>query len=196
MSSEHGIGKVFADAAKSVMGELQQDAQSLQVDFLSDPITSEEMLIARDQLGASAGSIALARQVRENRRGRRPGSRNRANNDLVAYLRQFGPDPLVAAMKMLAEPDEMIIERSKNVDPVKRRMSLKDCRDEKKRLIEHLSPFFYGKKPVALELDVRGDFNLLVPGMNISAGDAQKAASGQFVLDADYQDIEEIDADG
>jgi hypothetical protein len=191
MSTDHGLTGLIGDAVRSEVVELQTDAQAIQVDFLDEPWTSGEVLVAREELGPDAGALAVGRHVSNQRRGRKKGRPNRNTSDLVAYLSQFGPDPLVAAMKIIAEPEEFIVERSRVIDPPKKRLGIAEARAHRMRMIELLAPYFHGKKPVQIQLDASGDFNLLIPGINISEVDAAKMAAGEFVLEAEYLDVDD-----
>ena len=182
MSNNNGIAPVIDASAKAALKELSGYAGELhQFDFL-DPVTSEEMLEAREALGPNAGSLALVAQVRARRRGRPPNAKNRNTADLVQYLGQFGPDPLVAGMKIIAETEEMMIERSRAIDPPKHQLNFAAARALRMRMIELEAPYWHAKKPVAVDLTAHGDFNLLLPGQNISESDAQKMAEGTFQL--------------
>lgn len=165
-------------------------ARARQLELL-DPVSPEEMAEAQEQLGANAKRLAVLHQARENRRGRKPGSRNRRTQEFVDYLRQFGPDPAVTLMQIQGTAPEILVERSAAMDPAKRRLSYGDATALRVRCAETLMPYFHGKQPVKVEVGLDGDFNLLIPGVNISPQDAESAAGGSFVLEADYVDVED-----
>lgn len=201
MSSKIGA----KDGGKAVADELVAQSRALvdraaaeerQFDYM-DPLTPEEMADAQDRLGPGAGNLAVLKEARaERKRGRPPGARNRRNEDFRKLILSYGPHPAVTMAQIQATPPEVLVERSRQIDPIKRRMSYADAQALRTRCAEALLPYLESKKPVAIDLDVSGDFNLLVPNVNISEADAQRAASGQFVLDADYEDIDEVAGDG
>lgn len=154
-----GGKEAFADAAaesKRLLDAARADeieAQQLEL----EPITAEEAAEAQEELGPSAKPLAVLRHAREKRKAGRPaGVRNRRTADTVAYLKQFGPDPLVAMMKIVAESEEAMVARSEQVDPVKKRMSYADARAMRIRCAETLAPYFHGKQPVQVDHTIRG----------------------------------------
>lgn len=150
---------------KMLAGELVGEAKALiddaaaeaeQMDLL-EPLTAEETALAQEELGPMAGPMAVVRHARETRRRGRPaGSRNRRTDDFVAYLSQFGPDPAVALAKILAESEEAMIARSRQLDPHKRQLSFGDARAMRIRAAEALMPYHHSKKPVAVDATIRG----------------------------------------
>lgn len=194
MSTDTGVGADIATAVKAASREFGAYRQSIaEFDFL-DPVTAEEVVEAREVLGPKAGTIAIAAEVQRRRGGRRKGSRNRNTGDLVQYLSQFGPDPAVAAMKIIGTSEEMMVARSRAEDPTKRVMTIGEAQAARMRMIELMMPYWHGKKPVQVDLRAHGDFNLLLPGQNISESDAARMADGTFALElADYS---YVDPDG
>ena len=195
MSTKHGA----KDGGKTVAEDLVAQTKALveraakeeqQFDFL-DPLTPEEMAEAQERLGPNAGNLAVLKEARAARRGRRPGSKNRRSEDFAKFILSHGTHPAVTMMRIQSTPPEVLVERSKQIDPVKRRMSYGDAQALITRCAEGLLPFIESKKPVAVELDAKGDFNLIIPGVNISQADAEAAAAGTFVFDAEYHDVEE-----
>jgi hypothetical protein len=176
-----GETKTLVEAARARERQLE----------LIDPVSPEEMADAQAQLGKNAKRLAVLHQARENRRGRRPGSRNKRTQEFVDYLRTFGPDPAVTLMQIQGTPAEILAERSAAMDPDKRRLSYGDAQALRVRCAETLMPYFHGKQPVKVEVGIDGDFNLLIPGVNIDAADAASAAAGTFLLEADYLDADE-----
>lgn len=144
------------DALADAKRELEAaTAEEEQLDLL-DPISPEEMADAQEQLGASAGRIAVLRQARVNRRGRPKGARNRRTDDMVNYLSQFGPDPAVALMQIIATPPEVLVERSAAMDPPKKRLSYGEAQGMRVRAAETVMPYFHGKQPVRVDATIRG----------------------------------------
>lgn len=141
--------KALVDAAGAEEAE--------QMDLLTEPITAEEMLEAQERLGPKAGHLTVLREARETRkRGRTPGSRNRRTDDFVRYASQFGSDPAVVLMQIASTPEEVAVERSAAMDPVKRRLSWGDARAMRVRAAEALLPYFHGKQPVRVDATIRG----------------------------------------
>jgi hypothetical protein len=93
-----------------------------------------------------------------------------------------GRHPAVTLMQIQSTP-EVLVERSAAIDPVKRRLSYGDAQNLIARCADILMPYIEGKKPISVAIDAKGDFNLLIPGFNISEGDARAAADGDFVID-------------
>lgn len=162
MSIDHenpGGKTALADAAAEAKRLLDEAAaeerEAEQLDL--EPITAEEAAEAYEALGAGAKPLAVLRHVREERkRGRPRNVRNRRTVDTIKYLSQFGPDPLVAMMKIVGESEEAMIARSEQVDPVKKRMSYAEARAMRIRCAETLAPYFHGKQPVQVDHTIKG----------------------------------------
>ncbi|OYX62726.1 MAG: hypothetical protein B7Y88_13820 [Sphingomonadales bacterium 32-64-17] len=135
--------------------EAAAEETEAQMDLL-EPLTAEEKAVAQDQLGPNAQPLAVLKQARENRKGRPPGSRNRRTDDFVSYVSQFGPDPAVAMMKIIGEDEDAMIARSRQIDPIKKRLSFAEARAMRIRCAETMMPYFHGKKPVEVDATVRG----------------------------------------
>lgn len=196
MSSADGdkaVTEMALAQAKAQFAAAQAEQAQLQ---LLEPLSAEEIHDARERLGHGAGTVTVmrdAREARKGRGGRKPGSRNRRTEDFSRYIRQFGRDPAVTLMEIQATPPEELVARSELLDPAKRRMSYADAQSLRVRCAEALMPYIHAKKPVAVDLSVEGDFNLLIPGVNIDPADARRAAEGTFVLDGAFL---EVDQDG
>ncbi len=156
MSTDAG-GKVVADRilaeAKALVDAAA--AEEEQLDLL-DPVTAEEMAYAQEELGPRAGNLAVLRHAREKRRGRPRGAKNRRSDDFERYISQFGPDPAVVLAQIAGTPEEVMIERSKQLDPDKRRLTYGEARAMRIRCAEALMPFRHSKKPVAVDATIRG----------------------------------------
>jgi hypothetical protein len=125
--------------------------------FDDDPVTAEEAARAYEELGGNPGPLTVLDKVKENRkRGRTPGSKNRANRDLQAYLLQFGPNPAVAMMKIIGESEEAMIARSRQLDPEKKRMSFAEARAIRIRCAEAMRKVFVGDQPVQVDHTIQG----------------------------------------
>jgi hypothetical protein len=158
MSTEKGgkgAGTEAMDEAKALFEDAAAE-EARQLDLLTEPLTSEEIALAQDQLGRNAGRLTVIHQARENRKGRTPGSRNRRTEDFVRYISQFGPDPAVVLMQIIGDTEEAMIERSYANDPPKHRLTWGDARSMKIRAAETLMPYFYGKQPVRVDATIRG----------------------------------------
>lgn len=158
-----------------------------------DPVSPEEMAEAQERLGANAGNLSVLREARAARGGRPKGARNRRSDDFARYILSFGQHPAITMMEIQTTPPEVLVERSRQMDPVKRRMSYGDAQALRVRCAEGLLPFIESKKPVALDVTAKGDFSLLIPGFNISESDAQQLSDGTFVLAGEYIDAATAD---
>lgn len=147
-----------AENAKLLDAALAEEREAEQADmFRDDPVTVEEAAEAQEELGALAGPLTVLRHVREKRKQGRPrGAKNRANRDLQAYLLQFGPDPAVTMMKIQGESVEALIARSRQLDPVKKRMSVAEALAIKIRCAEGLRKIFHGDQPVQVDHTIQG----------------------------------------
>lgn len=183
-TSPTGVGAVIDDTMRKALAEQAADAERQEQLDMLEPLDSEELLEARERLGDNASHLAVVREARSHRKGRKPGSRNRRTDDTVAYLSQFGPDPLVAAMKIIATTEELMVERSKAVDPAKRVLTFGEAQAHRMRMIELAAPYWHGKKPVQIEHSFAGVGDLIfeeVTGVNAAADD---------VMDADFLPLE------
>jgi hypothetical protein len=155
----HGGKQALADAAaesKRLLDEAALEEREAQDDLL-EPLTAEETATAQEELGAQAGPMTVVRHAREARKkGRTPNSRNRRTTDTIKYLSQFGPDPLVALMKIVGESEEAMVERSRQIDPVKKQLSYGEAKSIRVRCAETLAPYFHGKQPVQVDATIRG----------------------------------------
>ena len=203
MSIKTGDDKLvaeFVDDARALVDAARIEAE--QLDML-EPVTPEEMLEAREDLGPNAGRLAVVRHAREQKRkGRPPGSRNRRTDDFAKYLLQFGQHPAITMMQIQATPPELLIEASKQEkvhsfrkdgtpNVVVERMSYAEAQALRTRCAEGIMPYLESKKPVDANVKLEGDFNLIVPGMNISEGDANRIIAGEDILLGDWSDANE-----
>lgn len=161
-------------AGTDLQGSLDQAKRELEADAVTEeqlnllePISPEEMVEAREDLGAEAGRLTLLRHAREKRRGRPPGARNKRTDDLARYLLQFGEDPLVGAMRLATTQPEILIEASKQEKVhsfskggeariVIERMTYAEAQALIMRARELISPYIHGKKPVQIDYTIRG----------------------------------------
>jgi hypothetical protein len=166
-----------------------------QLDML-EPISAEEMVEAREELGENAGRLTLLRHAREKRRGRPLGARNKRTDDLAKYLLKFGEDPLVGAMKLATTQPEILIEASKQEKVhsygrdnqpriVTERMTYAEAQALIMRARELIAPYIHGKKPVAIVHDFSGIKDLVIEGLTHSREEVQD------IVDADFLEIED-----
>lgn len=174
--STNGLAAIVAGAAADTQGRLDDRAEELRQLELADPITGEEMVEARREMGPVASRLVVLAKARENRRGRPPGAKNKRTDDMVRYLQQFGTDPLVGAMILQSEPPEVLAERwgCKVIDVVDRQL----------RSRELLAPFLHSKKPVAVDMTFTGVADLMIEGVTHT-----RAEMGE-IIDADFLPID------
>lgn len=199
MSTETGDAKVIADIVsegKELVEAARHDAE--QTDMF-DP-TPEEILEARERLGPNAGNLAVLRDARERKRGRPPGAKNRRTDDFKRFILSFGKHPAITLMEIQSTPAEVLVENSRRLRRRRRKangieidvmqtMSYQDALSLKMRAAEGLMPYLESKKPVDVNLDLPGDFNLIVPGLNISQDDANRILSGEDIMLGDWDDV-------
>lgn len=152
-------GKAEVDqAAEDMRAELAEaEVAELEAqDDLFEPLTAAELAEAAEEVGPSAGALTIMRTARQKKQGRPKGAKNKNSQDLVAYLSQFGPDPLVAAMRIVAEDELGMVALSRQVDPTKKQLSFAEARALRVRCIELLAPYFHGKQPVQVDATITG----------------------------------------
>jgi hypothetical protein len=168
---------------------------------LLDPVTPEEMVEAREELGANAGHMTVLRHARERRRGRPVGARNKRTDDFAKYLLQFGQDPMVGAMRLANTPPEVLIEASKQEKVhsfgkdnkpriVIERMTYAEAQALIMRARELIAPYLHGKKPVAIVHDFSGLKDLVIEGVTHSREEVQDIVDADFVAIEDHSDEE------
>lgn len=159
MSSDQPGGVELAADLLAQSKELIEAAEAEEAQLsLLDPVGPEDMIAARDLLGPKAGTLAVLHQARETRAkgGRKPGSRNKRTDDFARYILSFGQDPAITLMQIQNTQPEVLMEQSKVIDPLKRRMSLLDAQSLRVRCAEALMPFVHSKKPIAIDGTIRG----------------------------------------
>jgi hypothetical protein len=163
-----------ATGERGVMDAALRDAKALldaaaveeQLDLLAPP-SPEEMAEAREDLGPEAGKLAVVRHAREKRRGRPKNSRNKRTDDFARYLLGFGQHPAITMMQIQSTPPEVLIEASKQekvhsfskageARVVVERLSYEQAQSLRIRCAEGLMPFLESKKPVAVDMTIRG----------------------------------------
>lgn len=152
-------GKAEVEQAAAALRDELAEAEVEELDAQDDlfePLTAEEMAEAAEAAGPGAGALTVMRTAREARKGRPRGAKNKNSQDLVQYLSQFGPDPLVAAMRIVQEDELAMVALSQQVDPAKKRLAFAEARALRIRCIELLAPYFHGKQPVQVDHTIRG----------------------------------------
>jgi hypothetical protein len=177
-------------------------AAEVQLNLL-EPVSAEEMVKAREDLGPDAGRLTLLRHAREKRRGRPLGAKNRRTDDLAKYLLQFGEDPLVGAMRLATTQPEILIEASKQEkvhsfskagEPrvVIERMTYGEAQALIMRARELIAPYVHGKKPVQLVHDFSGLRDLVIEGVTHSREEVEDIVDADFLAIEDQREGGEI----
>lgn len=198
MSTPEAGGKGVADLvladARSLVDGARNEVE--QLDML-DPVTPEEMLEARADLGPAAGTFTVLKHAREQKRGRPKGSRNKRSDDFARYILGFGQHPAITMMQIQATPPEVLIENSRRtVTKV-----LKGGKGQEDRLVtfeevtltydgaqslrlraaEGLMPFIESKKPVAVDMTFNGVADLMIEGVTHTREEFRDIVDGDFL---------------
>lgn len=200
-------------------GQLQQSLEDMrkahQADMaaeeqlsLLDPVSPEEIVEAREELGPEAGTMTVLRHARARRRGRPKGARNKRTDDLAKYLLQFGEDPLVGAIRLASTPPEVLIEASRQEFVKIVTLGAGDNRRVERhvwtaptlgyaeaqsliaRARELAAPYIHGKKPVAIVHDFSGLKDLVIEGVTHSREEVDNIVEADFVAIEDMRDDE------
>lgn len=192
--SESGTGKVMDDALRDAQEQVAAATEEERQLELLDPISPEEMAEAQEVVGPMARRLAVLGEARKRRRGRPRGRVNKRTDDFSRYLLGFGQHPAITMMQLQSTPPEILVERSASMDPAKRRMSYGDAQQLRVRCAEGLLPYIESKKPVAVDVSAKGDFSLVVPGMNLNPADEQSAIDGDFYELGPYEPGQIVDS--
>ena len=182
----------MADAKAMIAARAAEEEQL----SLLDPVSPEEMVIAREELGENAGRYAVVQRARENRRGRPPGARNKRTDDFARYLLSFGQHPAVTMMQIQATQPELLIEASQQTkvhsfrkdgtpNVVIERMTFAEAQALRVRCAEGLLPYLESKKPVAVDMTFTGVGDLHMEGF------IPLQAEASDILDADFAPVED-----
>ncbi|MBO9380174.1 hypothetical protein GG804_25735 [Sphingomonas histidinilytica] len=164
MSTETGDAKVVGDlvgGAKAVYEQaIAEEAE--QLELLGAP-SPEQIAEARERLGANAGHLAV---LREARRGRPPGARNKRTDDYARLLLSHGRDPGVNMMILANTPPEVLMKNSERtvtrvtkdgkVITYTESMSYAEALSLILRASEGVQPYINSKKPIAVDATIRG----------------------------------------
>ena len=188
-----GDAKVAADVVADAKRLLDaEQAEQEQLDLLA-PVSAEEMVEARQELGTGAGRMAVLRHAREKRgRGRPPGSRNKRTDDFARYLLGFGQHPAITMMQIQSTQPEMLIEASKQekvhsfnkfgeANVVVERMTYAEAQSLRIRCAENLLPYLESKKPVAVDMTFNGVADLMIEGVTHSRDEMQDMIEGEYL---------------
>lgn len=183
MSTDSGdaamTAQFVADAKALLTSERAEELR--QMDFL-DPPSPEEMLEAKEELGFGASRLTIVAHAREKRRaGRPPGAPNKRTEDFRRWVLASGRHPTAFMVEVYSTPTEVLMELSGK--------TYLECLDRQIRCAENIQPYMESKKPVDINVDATGDFNLIVPGMNISAIDADKIIAGEMIELGDWSEV-------
>lgn len=147
------------------------------------PLRDEQQL---DLLAEEAGSgtvsttqVALAPRGR----GRPAGVRNKRTEEVRGYLLSRYAHPLEVLAQYYSRPVDAL---SAELGCTKKEAAFLQV-----RAAAEVAPFVEGKMPVQVDVTTRGDFSLLIPGVNISEADAREAAQGDFIPYGEYEEIGE-----
>lgn len=133
-----------------------------------------------------------------NARGRRPGSRNRANVKFAAYfINKFG-DPLDVMGEIMVMPLDVLIdhmEAAQGGDAKHKPVRAIDAMRLKMDAAAQAAPYVRGKQPISVEVTDRKDLVLVVPGLSVGGGhDAETIRSaieehGLAAIDPDSREL-------
>lgn len=168
-TAETGTMAVVEEAMARSKAVVEQAAaeEAEQLDLLGAP-TPEEIADARERLGPNAGRLTV---LREARRGRPKGARNKRTDDYSRFLLSYGRDPGIAQIQIANTAPEVLIENSRrtvtkvlkdgNIVTFEETMSYAEAISLILRASEGIQPFINSKKPVAVDMSIHSDFNLI-----------------------------------
>lgn len=192
MSTKPG-GKSWAAGAvgqsKALIEQAAREEAEEQLSLL-DPLTAEELADAQESLGPDAKPLTVLREARARRRGRPKNALNRRTDDFKRYISQFGPDPAVVLTKIMADSEEVMVERSAAMDTAKRRLTWGEARAMRIRAAETLMPYHHGKMPVKMDMTFSGVSDLFIEGVTHTSEEMAD------ILDADFAPLDDDDIDG
>lgn len=193
-----GDAKVAADVIADAKQLLDQErAEQEQLDLLA-PVTPEEMVDARAELGANAGRTAVLRHAREKRgRGRPAGSRNKRTDDFAKYLLGFGQHPALTMMQIQSTQPEVLMEAARRtvtkvlkggkdqpdlvVKIEEETLTYEGAQSLRIRCAENLLPYLESKKPVAVDMSFNGVADLMIEGVTHSRGELDTMIEGEYL---------------
>ena len=191
-NSTDRISPAGEEMARDLKAQVERDAQATtqQLDLLTD---LDAVIEARERLGENAGQMTLVREagriMRERRGGRPKGVRNRRTVEFRDFLLRHGSHPLVGAMRLQAMDPIELVEKSMEVDPSKRRMTLHEAMSLQQRARELVAPYVESKMPVAVDHSFNHLPDLIIEGLTHSQ-DAIRT-----ILDAEPLPFDDDDGD-
>lgn len=160
-TGDASVAREAIDRSRAVF-EAAVSEEAEQLDLLSIP-TPEAMAEARDRLGPNAGRLTV---LREARKGRPPGARNKRTDDYARFLLSHGQDPGVVMIQLASTPPEVLMEASRRTVvkvtkdgsriEYQETMSYGEALSLIMRAAEGAQPYINSKKPVAIDATIRG----------------------------------------
>ncbi|KQX19347.1 hypothetical protein ASD39_15650 [Sphingomonas sp. Root50] len=154
------VGDLVGGAKATYERALAEEAE--QLDLLGAP-SPEQIAEARERLGPMAGHLAV---LREARRGRPPGARNKRTDDYARLLLSHGRDPGVNMMILANTAPEVLMKNSERtvtrvtkdgqVITYTESMSYSEALSLILRASEGVQPYINSKKPIAVDATIRG----------------------------------------
>lgn len=186
--------------AKALLTEAQ--AEEARQEDLFQP-TPEEMLLAREEIGADAGRLSLVRQAREIRkRGRPPGAKNKRSDDFAKFILSHGQHPAVTMMQIQASAPEVLIEASlrKRVFTVNKdgkavvideAMTYEAAQALRIRCAEALLPYLESKKPVAIDMSFAGVADMMIEGVTHTREEMDETRRLREAIDGEFFPVDD-----
>lgn len=162
--AETGSAAVVEDAIARSKAAIEQAVaeEAEQLDLIGAP-TPEQIAEARERLGPGAGHLTV---LREARRGRPKGARNKRSDDYARLLLSHGRDPGITQIEIASTPPEVLIENSRRMVTkmlkdgrlvtFEETMSYAEALSLILRAAEGAQPYINSKKPVAIDATIRG----------------------------------------
>ena len=165
------------------------DSAAEQLDLLA-PVTPEEFLEARSRLPDGASNLDV---VREARRGRPPGSRNRRTDDFSKYLLSLGEHPAITMVRINDTDPAVLIEQSSILGDGRRKMTLLEALSLQVRCAEGLLPYIEGKAPQRVDVRIDTDGIMIFPGITDPERLAASIIDDGDVIEGSFMEIDEDD---
>lgn len=179
---------------KSMKEESAHDIAEVPNSFSFAAAASQLDLLREDDGSVNA---TTARKVRSEKRGpgRRPGSRNKRNQDIAKwFISQYG-HPLAALGEIINTPPNKIYDMmvvAQGGEQKNKRITGRDALEFWRGAVMDALPYVEGKQPLSIALTGRADQVLFIPGLNAPTG----FSSEQLSIAADSFGIEAIEAAG
>lgn len=192
-TAETGDAKVAKDAidVSKEMFEKSRIETAQQLELLGAP-SPEAIAEAREALGPGAGRLAV---LREARRGRPPGARNKRTDDYARLLLSHGRDPGITMITIASTPPEVLMENSRRtvtkvlkdgrVITFEETMSYQEALSLIMRAAEGAQPYINSKKPVAIDMSFNGVADLVIEGVTHSREEVAD------IVDADFMTVDD-----